>query len=93
MNRIFFVDGCDLAHVLLVKLEVTLEVLLDPLRRLALRNDRLSSGNTPCQGDLGTGFVVLLADLDQYRVLDQLADLVSVDGVLVTEWGVAGDVN
>jgi hypothetical protein len=36
---------------------------------------------------------VLLANLDQYRVLDQLADLVSIYRVLVTEWGVVGDVN
>lgn len=93
VETLLLVDGRNLLQVVVVKLEVTLEILLDPRRGLALWNDRLAAGNSPCQRNLGARLAVLLADLDKYRVLDQLVNLVAVDGVLVAEWGVVGDVD
>lgn len=87
------IDGLDLLHVLFGKLEVALEVRLNPMGSLALRNHRVANSDAPCKRNLRARLVVLLSDLVERRVINQLADVGTVDLVLVAEWRVVRDVD
>ena len=69
----FFVQTIDLLDLLLAELEVTLQVLLNSGFSFALWNNGMAMGNAPCEGDLSTGLVVLLADLDKGLFVHEFA--------------------
>jgi hypothetical protein len=59
------VHSLNLLHILSRELEVALEVLGDAIWRLGFREDGVAACDAPCEGDLATGLVVLLADFDE----------------------------
>lgn len=59
------VDALDLLHVLRVQLEVALQVRRDARGRLGFGKHGVALGDAPGERNLGAGFVVLLADLNE----------------------------
>ncbi len=89
------VHAVDLLHVFCIELKVTLQICLDPARRLGLGDDGPAMGNPPRQRHLRTALVVLHPNLVEHGILDQPADVLAriVDLVLVAKGRILGDVD
>jgi hypothetical protein len=89
------VQAVNLLHVFRIKLEVSLQIRLDPARGLRFGDDGPPVRYAPRQRNLGAVLVVLLADLEERGIVDQFADALAgvVDLVLVAERRVLRDMD
>ena len=91
----FLVNRIQLVQILLLQLEIPGQITPYPRGRLALRQNAVSEGYPPCQGNLRAILAVFLANLDNGPVVDQLPHALTgaVDFILIAEGGVVCDVD